>query len=229
MKSFYKNQNLNLIASMAQQIVFNNSKNGKLESTNTQDAIDEISNILDEEKTMISDAWNIETTYTVGQYCIYDNSLWKCLVQHTGQTPTEGTYWTKTQIDDEILSIKNDVSTINSNLSDVSIISDRNRRMIKSFADKLDVSFYYDNKIYGYGTALIIGNSGIFDFYAFNDIFANATASGVEIKPTISLGTNKSNVYVHNGNGKYDLQFIFTSIYEHGNIILGGAIAAYSS
>ena len=64
----------------------------------------------------ISDAWNIETTYKVGQYCIYNNTLWKCLVQHNGQVPSEGTYWTKTQIDDEMLAIKNDVSTINSNL-----------------------------------------------------------------------------------------------------------------
>ena len=122
MKSFYKNQNLNLIASTAQQIVFNNSKNGKLESTNTQDAIDEISNILDEEKTMISDAWNSATAYTVGQYCIYNNTLWKCLVQHNGQEPSEGTYWTKTQIDDEMLAIKNDVSTLNSNLDESKIL-----------------------------------------------------------------------------------------------------------
>ena len=124
MKSFYKNQNLNLIASTAQQIVFNNSKNGKLESTNTQDAIDEISNILDEEKTIISDEWNSATTYEVGKYCIYNNTLWKCLVQHNGQEPSEGTYWTKTQIDDEILSIKNDVSTLNSNLSESIKVTD---------------------------------------------------------------------------------------------------------
>ena len=110
MKSFYKNQNLNLIASTAQQIVFNNSKNGKLESTNTQDAIDEISNILDEEKTMISDAWNSATTYTVGQYCIYNNALWKCLVANTNIEPAEGTHWTQTTIDAEI-------SALNSNLS----------------------------------------------------------------------------------------------------------------
>ena len=109
MKSFYKNQNLNLIASMAQQIVFNNSKNGKLESTNTQDAIDEISNILDEEKTMISDAWNSSTEYTVGQYCIYNNTLWKCKVQNSGQVPSEGTYWTK-------VSIGSEFNTLNSNL-----------------------------------------------------------------------------------------------------------------
>ena len=123
MKSFYKNQNLNLIASTAQQIVFNNSKNGKLESTNTQDAIDEISNILDEEKTMISDEWNSAITYEVGQYCIYNNTLWKCLVQHNGQVPSEGTYWTKTQIDDEMLAIKNDISTLNSNFKKSEILS----------------------------------------------------------------------------------------------------------
>ena len=66
---------------------------------------------------MISDEWNIATTYTVCSYCIYDNKLWKCKVQNSGQVPSEGTYWTKTQIDDEMLAIKNDVSTLNSNLT----------------------------------------------------------------------------------------------------------------
>ena len=119
MKVLYKNKLTNLAATMAQSIGFNNKKKNKLQSTNVQDAIDEISNILDEEKTIISDAWNIETTYTVGQYCIYNNTLWKCLVQHNGQVPSEGTYWTKTQIDDEMLAIKNDVSTINSNFTNL--------------------------------------------------------------------------------------------------------------
>ena len=125
--------------------------------------------------------------------------------------------------------LQGQIDALNRSLSDVSIISDRNRRIIKSFSNKLDIVFYYDNKDYGYGTALIIGESGIFDFYAFHNIFSNATESGVNIKPTISLGTNKSKAYVHNKNGKYDLQFIFTSSYEHGNIILGGAITDYSS
>ena len=55
----------------------------------------------------ISDAWNASTTYAVGQYCIYNNSLWKCLVQHSGQTPTEGTYWTKVTVANEITSVNN--------------------------------------------------------------------------------------------------------------------------
>ena len=57
----------------------------------------------------ISDAWNSATAYTVGQYCIYNNALWKCLVANTNTEPAEGTYWTHTTIDAEI-------SAINSNL-----------------------------------------------------------------------------------------------------------------
>ena len=61
---------------------------------------------------VISDAWNASITYAVGQYCIYNNSLWKCLVQNNGQTPTEGTYWTK-------VSVANEIASVNSSLSDV--------------------------------------------------------------------------------------------------------------
>lgn len=62
------------------------------------------------EKEIISDAWNASTTYEVGQYCIYNNSLWKCLVQHSGQTPTEGTYWTKVTVANEITSVNNSIN-----------------------------------------------------------------------------------------------------------------------
>lgn len=61
---------------------------------------------------VISDAWNASTTYAVGQYCIYNNSLWKCLVQHSGQTPTEGTYWTNVTVANEITSVNNSLSGI---------------------------------------------------------------------------------------------------------------------
>ena len=61
------------------------------------------------EKEIISDEWNASITYAVGQYCIYNNSLWKCLVQHNGQTPTEGTYWTK-------VSVANEIASVNSSL-----------------------------------------------------------------------------------------------------------------
>ena len=66
-----------------------------------------ITQALNEKSNLISDAWNASTTYAVGQYCIYNNSLWKCLVQHSGQTPTEGTYWTKVSVANEITSVNN--------------------------------------------------------------------------------------------------------------------------
>lgn len=51
---------------------------------------------------VIAEVWDANKTYTVGSYCIYSNSLWKCLVQNGGQIPTEGTYWTKTNVVSEI-------------------------------------------------------------------------------------------------------------------------------
>ena len=66
-----------------------------------------ITQALDEKSNLISDAWNASTTYTVGQYCIYNNSLWKCLIQHSGQTPKTGTYWTKVSVANEITSVNN--------------------------------------------------------------------------------------------------------------------------
>ena len=69
----------------------------------------QIDDIVDEKANndIISDVWNASTTYAVGQYCIYNNSLWKCLVQHSGQTPTEGTYWTNVTVANEITSVNN--------------------------------------------------------------------------------------------------------------------------
>lgn len=69
---------------------------------------DAVTNKADEE--IISDAWNASTTYAVGQYCIYNNSLWKCLVQHNGQTPTEGTYWTNVTVASEIASVNSSLN-----------------------------------------------------------------------------------------------------------------------
>ena len=75
---------------------------------------------LNDFKNNVSDAWNNSTTYKVGQYCIYNNILWKCLVQNIGQTPAEGTYWTKVTIGSEFNVVKNDIDTLNSNLGNKS-------------------------------------------------------------------------------------------------------------
>ena len=62
-----------------------------------------------------SSAWSSTVAYAVGQYCIYNNSLWKCLVQHSGQTPQEGTYWARVSLD----TLGSEISAINQNLSEL--------------------------------------------------------------------------------------------------------------
>lgn len=60
-----------------------------------------------------SSAWSSTVAYAVGQYCIYNNSLWKSLVQHSGQTPQEGTYWARVSLD----TLDSEINALNSNLS----------------------------------------------------------------------------------------------------------------
>ena len=50
-----------------------------------------------------ADAWNSSTSYTVGSYCIHDNTLWKCTTANSNQEPASGsTYWDDTSIADEL-------------------------------------------------------------------------------------------------------------------------------
>ena len=58
-----------------------------------------------------SSAWSSTVAYAVGQYCIYNNSLWKCLVQHSGQTPQEGTYWARVSLD----TLGSEINALNNN------------------------------------------------------------------------------------------------------------------
>lgn len=97
----------------------------------------------------ISDAWNASTTYAVGKYCIYNNSLWKCLVQNKGQTPKTGTYWTKVSVGNEITSVNNSL-----------------------IANSKHFYFDYQNGKYGYNTN---PNRGADTFFPFSSDLENVT------------------------------------------------------
>ena len=64
-----------------------------------------------DDTSIISDAYDELKTYVAGEYCIYNNLLWKCLVQHNGQIPTEGTYWTNVTVANEIASVNSSLPT----------------------------------------------------------------------------------------------------------------------
>lgn len=51
---------------------------------------------------IISDAYDESKSYVAGEYCIYDNALWKALGNSQGTTPTEGTLWTKVSVSEEL-------------------------------------------------------------------------------------------------------------------------------
>lgn len=105
-------------------------------------------------KNNMSDAWNNSTNYEVGQYCIYNNILWKCLVQNIGQTPAEGTYWTNVTIGSEFNVVKNDIDTLNSNLKNVLVWARINKQAaigsvsvsIPSWAKEVQVSIDVNNE-----------------------------------------------------------------------------------
>ena len=62
----------------------------------------------------ISDEWNPLITYAVGQYCIHNNILWKCLVANTNIEPTEGTHWKKVSVANEITSLNSSLGSLGS-------------------------------------------------------------------------------------------------------------------
>ena len=98
------------------------------------------------EKEIISDAWNASTTYAVGQYCIYNNLLWKCLIQHSGQTPTEGTYWTKVSVANEITSVNNSIPKRTLLWSNPSLTSmEENYEINLSSVDYDELEFFVPN------------------------------------------------------------------------------------
>ena len=70
---------------------------------------------------VISDEWNASITYAVGQYCIHNNILWKCLVANTNTEPIEGTHWTK-------VSVANEIASVNSSLTfqELTVVSTTN-------------------------------------------------------------------------------------------------------
>ena len=74
---------------------------------------------LDSIPSTISDAWNSSTTYAVGEYCIYNNALWKCLVGNANTQPSEGTYWTKVNVGNELASRRKEITELNSNLTNL--------------------------------------------------------------------------------------------------------------
>lgn len=61
--------------------------------------------VVSKAQEIISDAYSATKTYTIGEYCIYNNSLYKCIANTSaGTAPTNSTYWTNTSVGEELAS-----------------------------------------------------------------------------------------------------------------------------
>ena len=76
------------------QVLTYNSTSNEWEAQNSKGGATDTS--------IISDAYDESKSYVAGEYCIYDNALWKALGSSQGTTPTEGTLWTKVSVGSEL-------------------------------------------------------------------------------------------------------------------------------
>lgn len=54
------------------------------------------------ESDIIASNYDAETTYNAGQYCFYNDTIWRCKVTSAGETPEEGDFWTEVVVMDEV-------------------------------------------------------------------------------------------------------------------------------
>lgn len=148
-----------------------------------------IDNAIEQIKADLSDAWNSSKTYAVGEYCISDNGLWKCKVQHSNQKPSEGTYWTRVTVMGELISKSVTAKNIITTASGLTV---------------QDNSYLYikNNRLYGYleiaGTVTIDSNGRMVNAFTFANGYKPKTQayasgqiySGGYLPASFQIGTN---------------------------------------
>lgn len=68
---------------------------------------------------MVSDEYDPTSTYTVGSYCIYQNTLYKCTTEIATAEEFNAGHWTETTISNEITAMQSDVTNIESDVANL--------------------------------------------------------------------------------------------------------------
>lgn len=106
------------MSAIIKQLTDKEDANDLLPITNIKAVYDDNGNRLDNilkqsGGNLISDAYNPSRNYSAGEFCIYNNTLWKSKVNNnTGNTPSEGSYWTATNVGTVVSGISNDLSEL---------------------------------------------------------------------------------------------------------------------
>lgn len=62
-----------------------------------------ITGVLESSAALVSDKWDVDQSYTYGEYRIDENELYRCLIPNSGQKPSVSpVYWEKTTVANEL-------------------------------------------------------------------------------------------------------------------------------
>lgn len=141
----------------ASEITYDNSTSG-MTATNVQDAIDEQKQDLTQISNTISDEWVSGKSYAIGDICIYNNKLWKCLVANN-VTPSESANWTRINLADT----KMQIDKYSSGNTYATFQTDSNNRILigKLDANTNYAQFIINGKDYGYIKFDVSRNIGV--------------------------------------------------------------------
>lgn len=156
---------------------------------------------------IISDVWNSETIYKAGQYCIYNNSLFKCLVINQGQIPKEGIDWTK-------VNATNEINSINDSLGGFTPIIDDTGK-ITGYKTKVGA-----DTVFPFSSSSVVARGNIHKKLKAGESYQQLINFGKEItkpKLTIEMLSKSPTLYcaiieitirdarlkIHNANGSY--------------------------
>lgn len=127
---------------------------------------------------MLSNMWSSSVTYNVGDYVLYNNNIWKCLIQNSNIAPTEGSTWTSVKI-------TNEISTLNSSLYE---------KIEKIFEGKVTGNFEIKKSILDYSAIIFITSDGIHYLKPKDNTYLvdcdNYTAIGAETNLNIYVFNN---------------------------------------
>ena len=112
--------------------------------------------VVSKAQEIISDAYSATKAYTIGEYCIYNNSLYKCIANTSaGIAPTNSTYWTNTSVSEELASNAVPLGYVGVPQTIDEIVSFNFSTDIKKFTFLYIFCSYYNNGRATYGCTII--------------------------------------------------------------------------
>lgn len=98
---------------------------------------------LNQLKSDLADAWTSGKTYAVGNYCISNNQLYKCKIQHTAGSAFDATYWDAVSV----ASITNDINKRLERSSPLYYSSDYGTLALQKMGNGLVLAKYNGNNL----------------------------------------------------------------------------------